>query len=89
MLEYCVIHRITYAEEIIMTISLRLSESDRMLFKKYAEMHRLTMSELIRQAVLEKIEDEYDLQTYQEAIEEFKSNPVTYTHEEVWKELDL
>ncbi len=72
-----------------MTISLRLNEADTMLFKKYAKMHGMTMSELIRTSVIERIEDEYDLAAYEKAMEEFKANPVTYTLDEVEKELGL
>lgn len=72
-----------------MTISLRLNETDSELFKKYAEMHGITMSELIRQSVIERIEDEYDLKAYEKAMAEFKKNPITYSHEEVWGKLGL
>ncbi len=72
-----------------MIISLRLNDDDTMLFKSYAKMHNITISELIRQSVLEKIEDEYDLKAYEEAIAEYKKNPVAYSHEEVAKILDL
>ncbi|WP_448975597.1 type II toxin-antitoxin system RelB family antitoxin [Oribacterium sp.] len=72
-----------------MTISLRLNEADSMLFKKYAEMNGISVSELLRRSVLEHIEEEYDLQAYQEAIEEYKENPITYTLDEVEKELGL
>ena len=60
-----------------MTISLRLNEADSMLFKKYAEMNGISVSELLRRSVLEHIEEEYDLQAYQEAIEEYRENPIT------------
>ena len=33
--------------------------------------------------MIEKIEDEYDLECYKKAMEEYKKNPKTYTHEEV------
>ena len=72
-----------------MTISLRLNEADSMLFKKYAEMNGISVSELVRRSVLERIEEEYDLQAYQEAIEEYRENPITYTLDEVEKELGL
>ena len=72
-----------------MTISFRLSETDSMLFKKYAEMNGISVSELLRRSVLEHIEEEYDLQAYQEAIEEYRENPITYTLDEVEKELGL
>ena len=60
-----------------------------MLFKKYAEMNGISVSELLRRSVLEHIEEEYDLQAYQEAIEEYRENPITYTLDEVEKELGL
>jgi hypothetical protein len=34
-------------------------------------------------------EDEKDLRAYEEAMEEFRKNPVTYTHEEVKKMLGI
>ena len=37
-----------------MTISLRLNEKDASLIKKYAEINNITVSELIRQSVIEK-----------------------------------
>lgn len=70
-----------------MAISLKLSEADSMLFKKFAEMNGITVSELIRSSVMERIEDEYDLKVYKKAMQEFKKNPVTYSLEEVEKEL--
>ena len=72
-----------------MTISLRLSEKDAMLFKRYAELKNLTMTELVRQSVMEHIEDALDLQAYEEAMAEYKANPVTYTHDEVREMLEL
>lgn len=72
-----------------MTISLRLSEDDSMLIRKYAEMHGMSVSDLVRQSVFEKIEDEYDLRIYHEAIEEHRQNPKTYSLQEVEKELGL
>ena len=72
-----------------MTISLRLNEADSMLFKKYAELHGISVSELLRRSVLEHIEEEYDLQAYKEAIVEYRENPITYTLDEVEKELGL
>ena len=73
----------------IMTISLRLNDADAMLFKKYAEINGITVSELVRSSVIERIEDEYDLKAYEEAMAEFESNPVTYSHEEAWADLGL
>ena len=73
----------------VMTVSLRLNEDDTNLIKSYAKMKGLTISELFRKSVLEKIEDELDLKAYEKAMEEYKDTPVTYSLEEVAKELDL
>ena len=72
-----------------MTISVRLSDKDTELIKTYAEMNNIPLSDLIRNAVIEKIEDEYDLESYHKAIEEYRKNPKTYSIEEVKEELGL
>lgn len=72
-----------------MTISVRLSDKDTELIKAYAEINNISLSDLIRNAVLEKIEDEYDLECYKKAVEEYEKNPKTYTLEEVKEELEL
>ena len=72
-----------------MTISLRLNEADSILFKKYVELHGISVSELLRRSVLEHIEEEYDLQAYKEAIAEYRENPINYTLDKVEKELSL
>ena len=72
-----------------MTISVRLNEKDTELIKAYAKINNISLSDLIRNAVLEKVEDEYDLECYNKAIEEYRKNPKTYTMEEVKNELGL
>ena len=72
-----------------MTISLRLSEEDAKLIKDYAKINNISVSDLIRQAVIEKIEDEIDLTASNKAINQFKKDSKTYTLDEVEKELGL
>ena len=60
-----------------MAISLRLSKNDEQLFKKYAKMHNITVSELIKQSVLKRIEDELDLETYKEMLKSYEQDPKT------------
>ena len=72
-----------------MTISVRLSEEDTNIIKAYAAMNNISLSDLIRNAIMEKIEDEYDLECFKKALEEYKNNPKTYTLEEVKKGLGL
>ena len=72
-----------------MTISVRLDDDDAALIKKYATLHNISLSDLIRQTLIEKIEDEYDLSVYNRAMKEFQKDSTTYTLDEVEKELDL
>ena len=72
-----------------MTISVRLNEKDTELVKTYAKLNNISVSDLVRNALLEKIEDEYDLECYKKAIEEYKKNPKAYTLEEVKERLGL
>ena len=72
-----------------MTISLRLSDEESLCFKKYAELKGLSVSELIRQSVLDRIEDEYDLTAYKKAILEHQEDPTTYSHAQVRQMLNL
>ncbi len=73
-----------------MSISVRLSPEEKALFKKYAKMHGLSMSELVRRSVLEWIEDDYDLKIL-EAYEADRraGNVRTRPIEELWKELNF
>lgn len=68
------------------TISLRLEDRDNQLIKKYAAIHNITVSELVRKTVIEHIENEIDVELFDMAVAETKA---TYTIDEVKKELDL
>lgn len=72
-----------------MTISVRLNEKDAELIKAYASLNNITVSDLIRNAIMEKIEDEYDLSCYEEALKEYEKNPKTYDLDEIKKDLGL
>ena len=60
-----------------------------MLIKKYAEINKMSVSDLIRQSVMERIENEYDLEMFYKALAEYKVNPATYSLDDVEKELGL
>ena len=72
-----------------MTVSVRLNKDDEKLIKAYADINNISLSDLIRNAVIEKIENEYDLKCYYVALEEYKKNSKTYTMKEIKKELGL
>lgn len=67
-------------------ISLRLNKDDETLIRKYAEMTNVTLTDLLRNSVIEKIENEIDLQSFDKAMKAMKK---TYSFEEVEKELGL
>lgn len=73
----------------MMSISIRLSDKESELIRKYAELNGRTVSEVMRQAILSKIEDEFDIFLYEEAYKEYEANPKTYTLEEAKKILDF
>lgn len=68
-----------------MTFSLRVNEKEAQLITNYAKLKKQTVSELMRTAIIEKIEDEIDLAAYDEAMAEHLKNPQAHTFDEVWK----
>lgn len=70
-----------------MALSLRLSKEEEILFKKFAEMNNISVSELIRQSVLERIENELDLSAYQIAVEQFNKDTKTVSLAKLEKDL--
>lgn len=82
-LYYNVIQR----EVVIMsTISLRLNDRDDELVRKFAAIHNVSVSELIRNAIIEKIEDEIDVELFDKAVAETQA---VYTLDETKKKLGL
>jgi uncharacterized protein (DUF1778 family) len=67
-------------------ISLRLNQEDENLIRQYAELNHMTLTDLIKNSVIEKIENEIDLKSFNKAMKEIKK---TYSFEEVKKELGL
>ena len=55
----------------------------------FQEARRSSLSDFAALSMRERMEDELDRQAYEEAMNEFRANPVTYTLEEVEKELGL
>jgi chorismate mutase len=77
------------AEFIMAHISIRVSDEEKKLMESYAQLQGTNLSEAIKKAFFEKLEDEYDLSEYDRAMSEYKKNPVTYSHDEIGKILGL
>ena len=65
------------------TMTIRLSEEERHLIKEFAVQERRSASDLVRVAVLERIEDAYDLRDLRAAREIYEKDPVSYSHAEI------
>ena len=50
------------------TMTVRMDEDDAELIRRFAKFEGVTISDFARSAILEKIEDAYDLQELREAI---------------------
>ena len=72
-----------------MTVAVHLSPRDARIFKKHAARSGMSLSDFAVLSMRERMEDELDRQAYEKAMEEFRANPVTYTLDEVKKELGL
>lgn len=72
-----------------MSFSIRFSPEEEKLFRSYAKFHGCTLSEALKSALLEKIEDEYDIILAQNAKKEFEKDPQTFSLDEVKKELGI
>ena len=73
-----------------MSFSIRLTDKEKALAESYAKLHAISLGEAFKQALFEKIEDEYDIALAEEAYAEYlKDGKQAKPIEELWKELDL
>ena len=73
-----------------MAFSIKLTNEEEKLAKSYAKRHSLSLDEAFKQALFEKIEDEYDIAMADKAYKDYvndesKSTPI----KNFWKELEL
>ena len=72
----------------VVTISVELNDKDYRFIKRYADINNISITELFKQTVIEKIEDETDHKKYKESMSEHNNNPITFSHKEVKKILE-
>lgn len=72
-----------------MVISIRMTDEEKQLADAYAKLKGMTLSEAIKRAYFEQIEDEYDISLADMALREYEKNHKTYSHEEMKKMLGL
>jgi len=71
------------------TISVRLDDQDTQLIKEYTKAKKITISTLVRDAVLDRIEDEIDLQLYDDSMAAHRKQSKALSIDDMIKELDL
>lgn len=72
-----------------MTITIRMTEEQRKLADSYAKCKGVTLSQAIKDAFFETIEDEFDVAEAEMALAEHEKNPKTISFEELSKEFGL
>ncbi|NJP36047.1 type II toxin-antitoxin system RelB family antitoxin [Alkalicoccus luteus] len=69
-------------------LSLRVSKEEEKVIREYAKNKNLSLSDLVRSAVFEQIENEIDLRLFNEAKAEHESEPHDISFEEMLDELN-
>lgn len=72
-----------------MPYSVRFTPEEERLVKSYCAVHGCSISDALRRAILEDIEDEFDIAEAEEAIKKFEANPVMIPWKQVKKDIDL
>ena len=67
------------------TMTIRLDSKEKALISDYAAAFGTSVSEFMRKAALERIEDELDLKAWEEAKAEFEADPETISAAEIAK----
>lgn len=68
-------------------ISITLDPEEEKVIKEYAKSKNISVSALFRNAVLEKIEDDIDLNLYKQAMQAYEEDPVSLSFNEMLEEL--
>ncbi|WP_290722294.1 MULTISPECIES: type II toxin-antitoxin system RelB family antitoxin [Exiguobacterium] len=71
------------------TISIRLDDQDAQLIKEYAKANNITISTLVRDVVIDRIEGEIDLKLYHDSMTTYRKKSEAISFDDMMKELDL
>jgi uncharacterized protein (DUF1778 family) len=69
------------------TLATRVNAEEEKLIREFAAVERRSIAEVLRHAILDRIEDSHDLAVLEAAIAAHEKNPTTYSTEEVIAEL--
>ena len=66
-----------------MVVSIRMTEEEKKLAEAYAKLNGITLSDSIKSAFFEKIEDEYDIAVATAVLKKYEKDHETYTLSEM------
>ena len=72
-----------------MVVSIRMTNEEKRLADAYARLNGVSLSEAIKRAYFERIEEEYDIALADAAIKDYQKNPKTYSLKELMEELGI
>lgn len=72
-----------------MSFSIILTDEEKEIVESYSKIHSISIAEAFKNALFERIEDEYDLAISEEAYNEYMRTRESRPIEEFWKELDI
>lgn len=72
-----------------MRFPIILNKQEEKLFRSYSKVHGCSLEDALKNALLEKIEEEYDIALAHLAYNEYSKDPQTISHEDLMKELNL
>ena len=71
------------------TFSIRLTDAEKKLIQDYSKLNNKSMSEVLKDAFFEKLEDEYDIRLADESYKEYKKNSKKYSLKEAKEAIGL
>ena len=71
------------------TVSVHLTEEESRLVRDYCASHGVSLSSAFKSALLERIEDEFDLAEYEAARKRIEGDQITHSLEEVSSQLGI
>lgn len=63
-----------------MDISLILNDNELELLQKYASKYNMSVSDFVKDILLERIKDEKDMEVYEDAMRTYKKPSVTFRY---------
>ena len=72
-----------------MTRTMRATPEEAELIKNYADVHGMSVSDALRNAIFSVIEEEIDIETGKIALLEYRRNPVSHSLEEIEKKYGI